>query len=293
MHFDEDQKMPYIISELIILSIVFIMCIPFSATARMTEVSEDKLSQISAQSGINYVFGESQLRITQDSYRISDTDHTPANWMEFNNFTVDDGLGGYFSVDTPAVYSDFNTYDIGTDVDGQTLVMMNLSHHVEPRTYTVGNFVFCNQDLGSMRLADVTMGASDKLIFGGRMNGESGIDMEYQTQIDIASFEYTYNNQPTSLTLSGIHLSQYAIGAPEDPTSWSYTGKFKIGDIANDNPVTFDVGTSDENVTSAFINIPMTGSARVEGVDFGGNNFGPCAIDGITVHHLGIQIPGN
>jgi len=31
----------------------------------------------------------------------------------------------------------------------------------------------------------------------------------------------------------------------------------------------------------------------VENVDFGGNQFGPCAIDGMTVHHLGIQIPGN
>ncbi len=296
MHLDEKQKPSYFTLGIIIFVITLIMCIPCVSRSQLTEVSEERLSQVSAQSGINYVFGETGIRATQESFRISDTDHDPAHWMEFNNFSVDDGQGGYFSMDTPyyGLLSPYyyNTIDIGTDDDGQTLVMMNLSTHYEPRTYTVGNFVFCNQDLGSIRLANVQHDV-DKLIIGARTDGQCGIDMEYQTKIDIESIVYNYNNQPTSLRLSGIHLSEYALGSPEDPTSWVSLGEFKIGDMAHDNPVTIDVATIDDIGTSVFINIPMTGSARVEGVEFDGKNFGPCAIDGIKVHYLGIQLPGN
>jgi len=259
----------------------------------MSLMSEDDLAKVSAQSGISHVIGNSQLRITYDSIRISDTDSVPRNYIEFNNLTIDDGEGGYFSLDTPPVEQDFNTFDIATLGDGQSLVLMNLSHHVEPRTYTVGNLVFCDQDLGSVRLDNLTQGASDKLIIGSHSGGGTGIDMEYQTKIDIDSLEYTYNNQSASLLFSGIHLSQHALGSPEDPSSWDCLGKFQLGDIEDDNPMTIDVVTSDDNVTSMFINMPMMGNARVEAVDFDGNHFGPCAIDGMTVHYLGIQIPGN
>jgi len=295
MHLDEKQRSSYFTPGIIIFVITLIMCIPCISMAQLTEVSEEKLSQISAQSGINYVFGNTGVRITQESFRISDTDHDPACWMEFNNFSVDDGQGGYFSLDTPyyGLLSPYyyNTIDIGTDANGQTLVMMNLSTQYEPRTYEVGNFVFCGQDLGSIRLGNVQHDV-DKLMIGARTDGECGIDMEYQTKVDIESIAYTYNNQPTSLTLSGIHLSEHAVGSPEDPTSWISLGEFKFGDMANDNPVTMDVATIDD-VPSAYINIPMTGNVRIEGVEFGGNNFGPCAIDGIKVHYLGIQLSGD
>jgi len=297
MHSGKNEKPHYFIPSFILL----FACIIFSpgfVQAQLNEISEEELSGVSAQSGINQVIGNSQFRITYDSYSISDTDHDPAHWMEFNNITIDDGLGGYFSMDTPENDMDYNMIDVGTDASGSTMVYMNLSQHVEPRTYTVGNFVFCDQDLGSLQLANLTMGASDKLIIGGRQGGESGINLEYQTQMDIDSFTYRYNfnalpNYPNSLVLSGIHLSQYALGSPEDPTSWVSIGKFKFGDLANDNPMTIDVGTSDTNVTSTFINIPMTGTARVENVEFHKNDLGPIAIDGINVHYLGIQIPGN
>jgi len=223
--------------------------------------------------------------------------------MEFNNFTIDDGQGGYFSLDTPAediipmTLFNYNTIDIATDDYGQTFVVMNSSTNVSPRTYTIGNFVFCDQDLGSLRLENVRHDV-DTVAFGSHADGGCGIDMEYQTKIDIDSITYRYNfnslpNFPNSLVLSGLHLCQYATGSPEDPTSWSYAGKFKFGDLANDNPITIDVGTTDENGTSVFMNIPMSGIARVENVEFNKQDFGPVAIDGINVHHLGIQLPGN
>lgn len=286
----------HIFSRYFALFITFILFIPVSSQAQMSRMSESELSEVSARSGVSYVIGGSQLRITSDSYRISDTDHTPYHWMEFNNVTIDDGEGGGFSMDTPYNYDDFNTLDIATGADGKTFIFMNLSTHVEPRTYTVGNFVFCGQDLGGMELKNLRKGASDALTIASRGAGQSGIDIEYQTEITLDSLQYTYNAQSASLNLAGIHLAGTAGGSPEDPTSWIFLDKFKIGDLANNRPVTIDVGTYDNDgvpSTSIFYNVPMSGSIRVEDVDFGGNRFGPCAIDGITVHHLGIQIPGN
>jgi len=37
-------------------------------------------------------------------------------------------------------------------------------------------------------------------------------------------------------------------------------------------------------------NLPMEGSPLVENVTFGGNNFGPVAMDGIRVHRLSFEI---
>lgn len=291
-----DRKEYRLFSRHIAMIVLFVFILPISSRAQMSRLSEGELSEVSARSGVTYVIGDSQLRITNESYRISDTDHTPHNWIEFNNVTVDDGQGGYFSMDTPYEYDDFNTLDIATTSEGRSFIFMNLSTHVEPRTYTIGNFVFCDQDLGGIRLENLRRGASDSVIIGARGGGQSGIDIEYQTEIAIDSLQYAYNTQPESLSLTGIRFAGSALGAPEDPSSWSFAGKFKFGDLANDNPVTIDVGTYDDGVavsTSVFYNVPMSGSIRVENVDFGGNQFGPCAIDGITVHYLGIQTPGN
>lgn len=282
------------------LYITCLVLLPDLSQARMYQVDDEDLSGVTAQAGITYVIGGSQLRITHDSYSFSDTDHTPHNWIEFNNVSIDDGEGGYFSMDTPFSYDEwtYNTLDVATTEEGDSRIFMNLSTWVEPRTITVGNFVFCGQDLGSIQLANMRKGVSDSLIIGSRSGGLSGIELEYQTEITLDSLEYVFNTQPamSSLNLAGIHLAGHAVGSPEDPTSWIFLGKFKFGDLDDNRPMTIDVGTYNDGLTSStsvFYNMPMSGTIRVENVDFGGKQLGPCAIDGITVHHLGIQIPGN
>jgi hypothetical protein len=280
-----------------LLFILFIIFLSVSAHARMTEVSENELSLVSAQSGVNYVIGNSRLRITTDSYRFSDTDSSPYNWIELNDISVDDGNGNYFSMDTPEDIFAWNTLDVATDDEGLTKVYLKMSLEVEPRTYTIGNFVFCGQELGSIRLENLRRTPADILYLSGRKDGTCGINLEYQTEMILDSAKFIYNTSPTSLDLNGIHLAGTAEGAPETPSAWTFSGKFNFGNFQTDNPVTIDVatGTNQDGTTSTSLiyNIPMTGSLRVQSVDFGGNNFGPCAIDGINVHHLGIQIPGN
>jgi hypothetical protein len=163
----------------------------------------------------------------------------------------------------------------------------------EPRYYRTGSLVFCDQDLGSLSMDRFTR--RDEIL---NIGSHGGVDFDYASRLDIGELRYTYNTTPTSLTVSGIHLAGSATPAlgpgdpPGDPTAWVFTDTFKVGDISN-NPATIDVGTDANDKTSLLLTLPMQGCLRVEKVDFGGVDFGPCAIDGITVHKLQIQMPGS
>ena len=142
------------------------------------------------------------------------------------------------------------------------------------------------------------------LRFGAHANGTSGVDFDYSTIVYAQAFRYTYTKTPVlpdttgTLALTGIHLMGAATGTADDPSNpatWEFTGTnnvFRIGNIDTGNPAKIDVGTDALGVTSLFFTLPMQGSLRVESVTFGGNNFGPIAIDGINVHHLNVKISG-
>jgi hypothetical protein len=295
--------------------------------AQMQEVSENDLSQVYAQAGVSYNWGNSLVNITYDSFRISDTDHRdinnqPTNWLEFNNVSIS-GPGGGFTLDEstnanyPWLYQ-FNNLDIGTVTTGnnqtRTVVQFSDATNTNPRTWSIGNLVFCNQDLGSIQfdIKDVDPSLLSLTTHG---VGASGIEFEYLSNWKIDNFTYTYNANPVDpmidsgkLSLSGIHVAESATGAPDDPSTWAFSGQFHIGDIrggtipidnnpsntAYANPATFDVATTSDGITSIYLNLPMKGTIRAESVNFGGANFGPVAIDGITAHYIAIRLnPGN
>jgi len=142
------------------------------------------------------------------------------------------------------------------------------------------------------------------LRFGAHANGTSGVDFDYSTIVYAQAFRYTYTTTPVlpdttgTLALTGIHLMGAATGTADDPSNpatWKFTGTnnvFRIGNIDTGNPATIDVSTDTGGTTSLNLNLPMQGSLRVENVNFGGNDFGPIAIDGINVHHLYVKISG-
>jgi hypothetical protein len=159
-------------------------------------------------------------------------------------------------------------------------------------------------DLGTIEVSDIVSTENNLLI-----GAHGGLDFYYEAKIDIGSssgigtgFHYKYNatNALDALEFNGIHLCETATGDLEGyPSTWTYSGPFKIGNA--DGPAQVDIGTSTSpgGVTTLLLNLPMEGSIRVEDVIFGtdsGNNpvhFGPLALDGINVHHLAIQINPN
>jgi hypothetical protein len=254
-------------------------------------------------SGISIAANNTKVHIDIDSIGITDSDN--GNKIEFQDFTIDDGAGGYFSFDT--LPDTPITLDVGSDLSGWTAVRLGLSHYTQPRTYSADHFIFCNQDIGSLAFSDVREGPSE-LLFAAHRDGSCGIDFEYNTTLNIESADYTYNTAADHLAFDGIHLAEFAAGSPEDPTSWGFSGRFRVGDLdgaeidvdsdpnnpAVPNPATIDIGTDPgTGNTSLAISAPMKGTIRVEDVKFGGTDFGPCAIDGITVHRLDLTFSTN
>jgi hypothetical protein len=273
----------------------------FTRTSDATEpvaLNDSEMAAVTGQSGLT-LLAKGVANISASVVGISDKNgHT----IEFRNFTIDDGIGGYFSFDTPWIITDTSmsldptTIDVYTNAAGQPLVYWRDTMNVMPRWYSVGDLVFCDQSLGSLNIDAVSEGPT-LMRFGGHSNHTAGIDFDISKQTNTQAFRFTYNTTPEALTFSGIHVVGSATGAndnPADPSTWSFTGTnnvFRIGNIDAGNPATMDVGTDPATGTSAvYLNLPMEGSIRVENVNFGGNNFGPIAIDGIKVHRLSLQI---
>ena len=151
------------------------------------------------------------------------------------------------------------------------------------------NHTNTSQSLGSIKLAALRQGPS---LLNYWAHAGQGISFEYRTAISADALTYTYNTTPTTLSLTGINIAGSATGAPETPSSWAFSGDFKIGSIgdAGNTPATIDVATDGSNKTSLFLSLPMSGTLRVADVNIGGQGFGPIAIDGIQVHSLNVKI---
>lgn len=298
--------------------IVFFLLHAVPAPAAMTEVNDDTLSSISAQAGINVNYGDFGVHLTWDSIRYSDTDSDPKQWVEFNGVTVSGPDGEhYFYLDCPVEYPMTIDMANATTIDGRprTMIAMQISDHVNPRSIRVDEFTFAGQELGELEIDQITMDPSYLLVSNHLGAGTQGIDYEFLTKVHVDAFKYTYQVNPgpggtrLSFDLADITLAGQATGAPEDPATWGFSGQFRVGDIlggqidfdndplnqAYPNPATFDVATdTTTNTTAAYINVPLQGSIRMGAVNIGTAGFGPVAIDGITAHYLCVRFsPGN
>ena len=271
-----------------------------SGAAEPVVLTDAALAGVTGQAGIS-ISTDMSVRVTASAWKFSDTDSTPLHWLEFRNITVDDGSGGafylYAPLDNPV------TIDIGSNDSGRTLVSYLDTTQVSPRWISVGDLVFCDQSLGSLNLDALSVGPSLQR-YGAHADGTGGgLDFDYTTSVTAQALRYTYSTTaPGTLTLSGIHLAYQAdvLGKngtgdnPADPTTWAFTGAnnvFRIGDIDGGNPAKIDVVTATTTgTTSLFLTLPMQGTLRVADVNFGGNDFGPIAIDGIQAHRLLVKI---
>ena len=267
--------------------VLFALWMPSTSAAEMQAMGDAQMEAVTAQSGIT-IWMDTAIQYSADSLRISDTDSAPADWIELQGFSITNGTEDYFSVKTP--WDDPVTIDIATSDTGQTLLVTKFSTHVEPRFYHVDALVFCSQGIGSLDIDNVIQQPSTFRI-GAPANGSQSALWDLSTQIDLDSFTYTYNEADQAFALTGIHLAGSATGDPTDPTLWAFDGQFTIGDLDNDNPAAFEVGTDPATgLTVVAMSLPMQGALRIENVDFGGQSFGPAALDGLQVHRLSVGL---
>ena len=285
-----------------ILLCLAILMLPVTAGA-MTPINDHELSNVTGQAGVT-IYMDVMMNSTFDSFQISDTDSDPVNWIEFNNVSI---TSRWLTPPGSPITFDIATAD-NIDNTERTFVNLILSQNTSPETWNIGNFVFVNQDIGSLQFENMMTVDPTVLRFSSHpAAGTSGIEFEYLSSWVAQNISYNYNTSGGNLQLSGIHFAGSASSPsddPSNPSTWQFTGSFRVGDLLGGNipvdstnasvpnPATFDVGTTSDGYTSIYLNLPMMGTIRVADVQLGGQDFGPIAIDGIVVHHLFVKIGG-
>src|SRR5271157_3875052 len=69
-----------------ILLCLAILMLPVTAGA-MTPISDHELSNVTGQAGVS-ISMDVMMNSTFGSFKFSDTDNDPVNWIEFNNITI-------------------------------------------------------------------------------------------------------------------------------------------------------------------------------------------------------------
>jgi hypothetical protein len=212
-------------------------------------------------------------------------------------------LGGIVETNEAITWDAYTINDSSHPMDGHTFTTLQSPDLYQHLNLSVDDVVFCGQSIGELAIDNFT---TPERYFTMGAHG-SGMDFQYDFQMHTDRFGYTYNTSGVADTfeLNGIHLvgsfddmSYFDIlddttwDIPTDPSQWNYSGVFSIGDIDSGNPATMDIGTDASGQTVMQLELPMSGSLRVENLTFGGNDFGPIAIDGLQVHRLTVTIPG-
>lgn len=268
------------------------------SSAGMKAMGDIELAGISGQMGLSLHVKNLSFSLRADSVKYTDTDTGSA--LEFLDLRVHDGSGGPFYFDSnedPVTFDCLTVDDPDSPADGTSLVMVKFPNWTQDVYVSAKHLIFCGQELGpdADGLDALGIGKIDTPYSCWLLAGHGvGISWEHGFETHIAEVVYTYNNTPASLSVKDVYFSKTAAGDPDKPDSWTFDGPFTIGDIISDDPATMDVATrTDNNKSFILLNLPANGCLRVEDVNFDGQDFGPCAIDGITVHHLQVQIPGN
>jgi len=302
-----------------IFGLIFILVMLFHPTAgdaQMKLLNNEDLADICAGTGVTLWIKDISLEVTINSFKFTGTDGSAIEFkgIAVNGSTVNPLTGSsdgnshaaYFSNidDNVITYDIFTVENTSTTIDGKTILSIdntnwNTTHTIASPNwtqqvyYSVDDIVFCTHSLGSMNIGSVNLHSTYTMLTA---NGRVGPAWETGISLDIDEFKYVYNTAPTSLAFQNIYLSGSASGTESDPSTWAFSGQFKIGDFGTPlgtgyNPADMNIITRDDNgKTVIVLNLPMSGSFRVKDVNFGGTDFGPIAIDGINVHSLNVEI---
>ncbi len=296
---------------------------PANASA-LAPIDNEALDNITGQSGITLAVSNVEVftNIDRLSYIASDN-----GFIEFYDFRITDGANGpaRYNFGTGAagvIYMDLGAVEVSTTEDWDLstspesiykgMLGVNVPEWDQQVAYFIPDFVFSDGTVGGEKhLGSILIGAIDlpNYNYFSAPHG-SGVDWEYGFEMHIDHMAYKYNEALTgALCFEDIHIGRsfdYGLAGdnPADPGTWKTDiGQFTIGDmfgntdplnLEHSNPARFDVGVINDDLGNPQgaigLQLPLSGSVRLENVDFGGVDFGPGAIDGITAHRLELYL---
>jgi hypothetical protein len=280
----------------LLLVALFLGTVAPVADARWEEMDDAAMDQVVAEAGISIEFTTLGYRAVTENLRLTDTD--TGNALELKDLMIHDGNGNPFTLRTAgeAITIDvLGAGDPANPAQGSATVSIEMPLLEQRKSVTVGRIVFCGQELGRLDIGNISMPQSHWYL-----SGHGGLDMEFGLKYKVDHLDYMYNEAPVPghLDFNGIHLAEdftaNPTDDPADPSTWNPAGTFRIGDMLGGQPATLDVdGQGAGGPGYLSLNLPVQGSIRVENIHFGSSQFGPCAIDGIRVHRLTVQLPAN
>lgn len=272
-------------------------------------LTEGQMKRSVAQAGVSIIINGNTYEKFSDSLSFADPDD-PSKYAGFTGIhrltTLNNGMT---DVDGDGLINPL-TLDVGTYHSLAMILIDSPDLEIITNT-TIDSLDFCGTSLGSLSIESMVI-SSLYGAFG--PHDISGISFEAGFAFSLDTFRYQYNTSQ-ALTLSGLSLAASFGGTLEDPSTWTSTGRFQLGDVAGGRSATLDIVsdsvqewnfTDTNNVTHTFtnpryntgyiaLNLPMTGSVRLENISFGGTDsgdLGVVAIDNINVEKLYIEIPG-
>lgn len=271
--------------------ILFAWAMP--AGAQMQSLNDDQMGTVTGQVGITISLDHATF---YDEYaRISIFDSDNAGSLVLNDVVVGDGAGwGYwFSTKDDPITIDILRRNVGSILipDWDSYLSITAPSWEQEMSISVDSVEFCGTALGSLEVEQINLNNFEFILTPPSNNG-TAIYFKYFSQSSIDRVEFAYNNQATgSLAVSGIWFAESFSGASTNPSEWVSSGNFELGDSG---------GTGDSNFyqiqlvnNSGALAIETTptfnGSIRMEGVSFGGTNFGPVVLDGITVNSMTVD----
>ncbi len=277
----------------LILLLAAAACFPSNIHAAMQPMSDAQLSSLDAAAGISIGLSDVAAYYYSDGWTYTAPD---GGSLSLNSVVLSNGQGGPFSLNVGAVDANGNglmeplTMDVGS-VYGNATFSMVAPDWSQSLSLDVGSVSFCGQSLGSLSVGPLDL--SSYALYLSPPDAGTGIDFELDSRLDIGALNLAYNTTTgAAFTLSGIHLSQTATGAPEDPSTWSFSGMFQLGDLSTSNPATFNVGSdpTSPNTVIVQVQLPAAGNIRINDVKMDNSDFGPVAIDGIDIHRMTLKL---
>lgn len=267
----------------------------------LESLTSDQMKQTVARSGVDVAINNAVTENYLQSVSLlnfgADDDYDPGDpYLSFNGVHIISSLNtGGTDMNTDGSFNhlsiDYGSVTLGSV--NQAMIFLDCLDLNYSTDTIVDDIDFFGTHIGNMLIDNSTL-SSFHLYMG--PHASTGIDFELGLRMKTDRVVYNYNSTD-SLTFSGIHIGRGFSGAPEDPLTWnaltSPTDQFMIGDIDKRTPATIDfISENSDRQGFVALNLPMSGSIRVENINFGGNNFGSLAIDGLKAEKLYIEIPG-
>ena len=239
--------------------------------------------------GLDFFLNDAALYWNTEEVIIQAVNGTGNRNFTLENFRFENSVGDPYTVDYGQL--SLNLY---TDTNNTTFAEAKIPYWEDDLYISLGQMKFCGADFGTWSMRNIQLHNDAYLRLTG---GNVGLNLEMSLQFDIDSLRYEYGTGASDYNDSqNIHLAGSYSGTEsqlQNPVADYYSGPLRVGDMANNKPVSFNIG-SDSN--GGFLEIStnsIVGEIAIESVKIGGNDFGSHVISGLNVQYLSITIPKN